>query len=70
MLRLEQYITPILMSYVSRFIQNISPDDLKVSLWGGDVLLKNLELRLDVLESALPPQIKLRRGVVREVRDS
>lgn len=47
---LEKYITPLLMSYVDKYIKNLSPSDLGVSLWGGDVLLKNLELKLDVLE--------------------
>lgn len=47
---LESYITPVLMSYVDKYIKNLKPSDLSLSLWGGDVVLYNLELRLDVLE--------------------
>ena len=47
---LESYITPLLMSYVDKYIKNLKSSDLSLSLWGGDVVLYNLELRLDVLE--------------------
>ncbi|ELW47427.1 Vacuolar protein sorting-associated protein 13B [Tupaia chinensis] len=47
---LESYVTPILMSYVNRYIKNLKPSDLQLSLWGGDVVLSKLELKLDVLE--------------------
>ena len=47
---LESYITPLFMSYVDKYIKNLRPSDLSLSLWGGDVVLYNLELRLDVLE--------------------
>ena len=47
---LETYITPILMSYVDKYIKNLKPSDLNLSLWGGDVSLTNLELNLHALE--------------------
>ena len=47
---LESYITPILMSYVDKYIKNLKPSDLNLSLWGGDVSLTNLELNLHALE--------------------
>ena len=46
MLRLESYITPFLTQYLNKFIQNITAEDLKLSIWGGDVVLTNLKLRL------------------------
>lgn len=36
-----------------------------MSLWGGDVVLKNLELRLDVLEQELG--LPLQRGCIRKL---
>lgn len=63
---LESYVTPLLMSYVNRYIKNLKPSDLQLSLWGGDVVLSKLDLKLDVLEqvwtflscsSALMPDI-------------
>lgn len=47
---LESYVTPLLMSYVNRYIKNLKPSDLQLSLWGGDVVLSKLDLKLDVLE--------------------
>lgn len=47
---LESYVSPLLMSYVNRYIKNLKPSDLQLSLWGGDVVLSKLDLRLDVLE--------------------
>ena len=61
---LESYITPLLMSYVDKYIKNLKPSDLSLSLWGGDVVLYNLELRLDVLEkvrkTSLPKEFYIR----------
>lgn len=51
---LESYVTPLLMSYVNKYIKNLKPSDLQLSLWGGDVVLSKLDLRLDVLEQVLP----------------
>lgn len=47
---LESYVTPLLMSYVNKYIKNLKPSDLQLSLWGGDVVLSKLDLKLDVLE--------------------
>ena len=47
---LEGYITPLFMGYVDKYIKNLKPEDLSLSLWGGDVVLQNLELNLDVLQ--------------------
>ena len=47
---LESYVTPLLMSYVNKYIKNLKPSDLQLSLWGGDVVLCKLDLKLDVLE--------------------
>ena len=47
---LESYITPLLMGYVNKYIKNLKPSDLSLSVWGGDVVLQNLELNLEVLQ--------------------
>ena len=47
---LESYIAPLFMRYVDKYIQNLKPSDLTLSIWGGDVVLQNLELNLDVLQ--------------------
>lgn len=64
---LEGYITPLLMSYISKYVNNIKPSDLKVSFWGGDAVLRNLELRLDVLEKELRIPLEFKSGFIREL---
>ncbi len=65
---LEGYITPLLMSYIDKFIKNIKPSDLQVSFWGGDAVLRNLELRLDVLEKELNGfPLEIQSGKIREM---
>ena len=65
---LEGYITPLLMSYIDKYIKNIKPSDLQVSFWGGDAVLRNLELRLDVLENELAGfPLEIQSGKIREL---
>ena len=64
---LEGYITPLLMSYISKYVNNIKPSDLKVSFWGGDAVLRNLELCLDVLEKELSIPLEFKSGFIREL---
>ncbi|KAI8506006.1 Vacuolar protein sorting-associated protein 13B [Branchiostoma belcheri] len=65
---LESYIAPMLMSYVNKYIKNLKPSDLQLSLWGGDVVLNNLDLRLDVLEQELKLPITFLSGHIHELR--
>ena len=55
------------MSYIDKYVKNIKPSDLKLSFWGGDVVLRNLELRLDVLEKELKYPLKFKSGCIREL---
>ncbi|XP_051791807.1 intermembrane lipid transfer protein VPS13B-like isoform X3 [Erpetoichthys calabaricus] len=65
---LESYVTPLLMSYVNRYIKNLKPSDLQLSLWGGDVVLSKLELKLDVLEQELKLPFNFLSGHIHELR--
>jgi vacuolar protein sorting-associated protein 13B len=64
---LERYLTPILFSYVDKYVKNLAPSDLRLSLWQGEVVLNNLELRLDVLESDLGLPMQLVSGKIRRL---
>ena len=68
MLRLESYITPFLTSYLNRFILNLTSEDLKLSIWGGDVVLTNLKLRLDILEAFAGLPFVIQSGHIHELR--
>lgn len=65
---LESYISPFLLGYVDKYIKNIKPEDLRLSLWGGDLVLNNLELRLDALERDLNLPLSFVSGFIHELR--
>ncbi|XP_077430989.1 intermembrane lipid transfer protein VPS13B isoform X3 [Vanacampus margaritifer] len=65
---LESYVTPLLMSYVNKYIKNLKPSDLQLSLWGGDVVLSKLDLKLDVLEQELKLPFTVMSGHIHELR--
>ncbi|KAF7651325.1 hypothetical protein LDENG_00112200 [Lucifuga dentata] len=65
---LESYVTPLLMSYVNKYIKNLKPSDLQLSLWGGDVVLSKLDLKLDVLEQELKLPFMFMSGHIHELR--
>lgn len=68
MLRIESYITPIILSYVDKYIKNLKPEDSQVSLWGGDAVFNNLDLRLEVLEKELNLPFSFVNGHIHELR--
>jgi len=47
---LEQYLSPLLMNYISQYVHNLNPGDFNLTLWSGDVVLKNIELKHEALE--------------------
>lgn len=67
MFKLESYITPLLFSYVDKYVK-LKQEDFKLSLWGGDVTLHKLDLRLDAVERAIQLPITVKSGHVHELR--
>ncbi|XP_076265664.1 vacuolar protein sorting 13B isoform X3 [Rhynchophorus ferrugineus] len=67
MFKLESYITPIILSYVNRYVNNFKTEDSQVSLWGGDATFHNLELNLEVLEQELQLPFSFVSGNIREL---
>ena len=67
MFKIESYITPLLMGYVDKYVK-LKPEDFQLSLWGGDAVLYNLDLRLDVLEKAMQLPIVFQNGHIHELR--
>ena len=64
---LEGYITPLLTSYLDKYVRNLKPSDLQLSFWGGDAVLRNLELRVDVLEREIHIPLEFTSGRIREL---
>ncbi|XP_034127951.1 vacuolar protein sorting-associated protein 13B isoform X2 [Drosophila guanche] len=67
MFKLESYITPILLSYVAKYVKNFRDEDAQVSLWEGEVTFQNLDLRLEVLEEELNLPVDLVSGHIHEL---
>uniref|UniRef100_A0A182JVY1 Vacuolar protein sorting-associated protein 13B n=1 Tax=Anopheles christyi TaxID=43041 RepID=A0A182JVY1_9DIPT len=67
MFKIESYITPIILSYVEKYVKNIRPEDSQLSLWGGEVVFQNLDLKLDVLEEELHLPFNFLSGHIHEL---
>ena len=66
MFKIESYITPLLMGYVDKYVK-LRPEDFQLSLWGGDAVLNNLDLRLDAIEQTLNLPISFKSGHIHEL---
>lgn len=66
---LQRAFTGIILRYAKKYIRGIQAD-LKLSLWGGDVVLDSLELRLEELEQTfhLPSQFSITKGSIKQLR--
>ncbi|XP_068617900.1 intermembrane lipid transfer protein VPS13B isoform X2 [Battus philenor] len=67
MFKIESYITPILLSYVDKYVKDFKPADAQVSLWGGGVALHNLVLKADVLQQEVSLPFTLVSGRIHEL---
>lgn len=68
MFKLESYITPWLLSYIDQYVK-LRREDFQLSLWGGDVVFYNLELRLANIQKLVPNlPIIFQSGIIHELR--
>jgi vacuolar protein sorting-associated protein 13B len=68
MFKLESYITPWLLSYIDQYVK-LRREDFQLSLWGGDVVFTNLELRLANIQKLVPAlPIIFQSGIIHELR--
>ncbi|CAF2957991.1 unnamed protein product [Rotaria sp. Silwood2] len=68
MFKLESYITPWLLSYIDQYVK-LRREDFQLSLWGGDVVFNNLELRLANIQKLVPTlPIIFQSGIIHELR--
>ncbi|CAH8551735.1 unnamed protein product [Schistosoma haematobium] len=65
--RLETYIGKLLMSYLNKYVK-LHDDQFSMSIWDGDLILTQLDLRLDFLEDIIPFPVNFRSGCVHELR--
>jgi hypothetical protein len=64
----QSYLSQLILKYAHKYISNIEAN-LNLALW-GDIVLNNLDIRLDVLQRELriPAAFQLSRGFVKELR--
>lgn len=67
MFKIESYLTPLIMGYLDKYVK-LRPEDFQLSLWGGDAVLYNLDLRLDIIEKAMQLPIVFKSGHIHELR--
>ncbi|KAH8877398.1 Vacuolar protein sorting-associated protein 13B [Schistosoma japonicum] len=65
--KLETYVGKLLMSYLNKYIK-LRDDQFAMSIWDGDLILTQLDLRLDFLEDIIPLPVNFRSGRVHELR--
>ncbi|XP_043198832.1 vacuolar protein sorting-associated protein 13B-like [Amphibalanus amphitrite] len=68
MFKIESYITPLLLNVVEKYVKNLKAEDTQVSLWGGDAVFSNLDLKTDVLERELNLPLRFINGHIHEMR--
>ena len=64
---LEPVLLYYLNQYLGRYVEGLDADSLRVSVWAGDVVLKNLKLRPEALKGLNLP-ITVRGGVLGTLR--
>ena len=45
---LEGFVASILNRFLGAYVKNFDPKQLNIGIWGGDVKLRNLELKKEV----------------------
>ncbi len=68
----ESLVSEILTKYLGKFVKGLDKENLKIAVWGGDVVLENLEIRASALahlnlpfavKSGTPPPNKERTAL-------
>ncbi|XP_077994048.1 intermembrane lipid transfer protein VPS13A-like isoform X3 [Glandiceps talaboti] len=55
----ESLITDLMNKYLGDFVENLDKSQLKLSIWGGDIVLNNLDLKESALDELdLPVKVK------------
>ena len=50
---LERRLSALLAEHLQHFIKNLNEEQLRVSLWSGELVLHNLALRPDILDQIM-----------------
>ncbi|EKG04023.1 hypothetical protein TCSYLVIO_004923 [Trypanosoma cruzi] len=50
---LEKQLSVLLATYLNRFVCDLNEEQLRVSLWSGDLVLRDLELRTNIIDQII-----------------
>ncbi|PRP88859.1 hypothetical protein PROFUN_00327 [Planoprotostelium fungivorum] len=59
----EGIVSDLLLKYLGDYIKNLNRDGLKIGIWGGDVVLQDLEINKDALNNLGLP-FELKHGII------
>ena len=60
---LESFVLNVLTNYLSTYFCDVTREQLRVGVWAGSIVLRNLQLRRDALDALRLP-VRLRGGRV------
>lgn len=63
---LSGLVQRIINRYLQKWLKNVTTEH--ATIWGGEMVFKNVELRLDVLQEALGLPLVFTRGFIQELR--
>lgn len=63
----ESIVSEILTKYLGKFVKGLDKENLKIAIWGGDVVLKDLEIRVSALANLNLP-VAVKSGFLGELR--
>jgi vacuolar protein sorting-associated protein 13A/C len=67
----ESIVSEILTKYLGKFVKGLDKENLKIAIWGGDVVLKDLEIRVSALANLnLPVAVKSGTRHLQPVHDA
>ena len=66
---LEGVVSDVLQPLLGNFVRGLDRDHLKMSIWDGELLLRDLELKTELLD-ALPVPFRVLGGTIGEIRVS
>ncbi|KAJ4957745.1 hypothetical protein NE237_024856 [Protea cynaroides] len=64
---LEEQVAFLLQKYLGNYVRGLNKEDFKISVWRGDVELKNMQLKPEAL-NALKLPVKVKAGFLGSVR--
>ncbi|KAJ5072402.1 hypothetical protein M0811_01416 [Anaeramoeba ignava] len=60
----SSFVSSLVKKYLHKYFKNLKDPDLKLSLWDGDLHLKNLEVNEETIQSELQMPFQIKEGII------